>query len=140
MSKHTLTKPCCVCLTLCNEVVEDARTHNKSVFSIFNGIGAAQVPTMYPRLSILASVTNAEPDSAVKVAIILPSGAEMISADGKTLGEDKNSVTDFPIELQGVVFPEAGIYSLTLSVNGDLIAQRPFSVFIGTPQQAAANA
>ncbi len=139
MSKNTLNKPCCVCLTLCNEIIEDARTHSKSVISIFNSIGASQVPTLYPRLCLLASVTNADPETPVRIAITLPSGGELFSADGKTLPGDKSSVTDFPLEVQGVLLPEAGVYTVTLQVGGDLIAQRLFQVFIA-PQQPPATA
>ncbi len=139
MSKNTLTKPCCVCLTLCNEILEDARTHSKSVISIFNSIGAGQVPTVYPRLCVLASVTNADPETPVRIAITLPSGGELFSADGKTLPGDKTSVTDFPLEVQGVLLPEAGVYTVTLEAGGELIAQRLFQVFLA-PQQATATA
>lgn len=139
MSKNTLSKPCCVCLTLCNEIIEDGRTHSKSVISIFNSIGASQVPTIYPRLCLLASVTNADAETPVRIAITLPSGGELFSADGKTLPGDKASVTDFPLEVQGVVLPEVGVYTVTLQAGGDLIAQRQFQVFIA-PQQAPAAA
>ena len=137
MSQNTLQTPCCVCLTLCNEIIEDVRTRSKSVISIFNSIGAAQVPTVYPRLCILASVTNADPETPVRIAIALPSGAELFSADGKTLPGDKTSVTDFPLEVQGVLLPEAGVYTVTLHAGGDLIAQRLFQVFLAPQQQPA---
>lgn len=139
MSKNTIDKPCCVCLTLCNEIIEDARSHSKSIISIFNSIGAAQVPTIYPKLSVLASVSNADPETDVRIAITLPSGAELFSADGKTLPGDKSMVTDFPLEVQGVVLPEVGVYTLTLHAGGDLIAQRLLQVFIA-PQPPPATA
>ncbi len=140
MSQNTLDKPCCVCLTLCSEIIEDVRTRSKSVISIFNSVGASQVPTIYPRLCVLASVTNADPDTPVRIAITLPSGGELFSADGKTLPGDKSSVTDFPLEVQGVLLPEVGVYTVTLQVAGDLIAQRLFQVFIAPQQPPAATA
>lgn len=105
------------------------KSHNRSVIGIFNGIGAAQVPTLHPRLCILASVGNADPHTPVKVVVQTPGGQELFSANGETLEGDRTSVTDFPLEVPGVVLPELGIYSILLFVGGELIARRHFNVF-----------
>ena len=140
MPNTHLKKPCCVCLALCSEIVDDVRSRNKSLFSIFNAVGTQQVPTIQPRLAILASVTNAAPDTPIRIVVHTPSGQELFSADGKTLGGGLTSVTDFPLELQGVVLPEAGDYAVSLYASDDLIAQRHFSVLVGPPPAPAATA
>ena len=129
MPATSLDRPCCLCLALCNDLIEDAKSHNRSVIGIFNGIGAAQVPTLHPRLSILASVGNADPRTPVKVVVQTPGGQELFSANGETLDGDRTSVTDFPLEVPGVVFPEFGVYSILLYVGDELIARRHFNVF-----------
>lgn len=140
MPNTHLKKPCCVCLALCSEIVDDMRSRNKSLFSIFNAVGTQQVPTIQPRLAILASVTNAPADTPVRIVVMTPSGQELFSADGKTIGEDLTSVTDFPLELQGVILPEAGVYAVSLLAGGELIARRHFSVLVGQPNAPAATA
>ena len=130
--------PCCVCLALCHEVVEDARTRNKSLFSLFSAIAAQQVPTMYTRLAILASVAGATPGTAVRILVRTPSGQELFRADGKTEAADTQAVTDFPIELNGIVLPEYGAYAIELYAADVPLARRFFSVTPAPPAAASA--
>lgn len=37
MPDNSLDRPCC----LCNDLIEDVKSRNRSVIGIFNGIGAA---------------------------------------------------------------------------------------------------
>lgn len=41
MPDTSLDRPCCLCLVLCNDLIEDVKSRNRRVIGIFNGIGAA---------------------------------------------------------------------------------------------------
>ncbi len=133
-------QPYCVCLALCNEIIEDARSHNKTLVSLFNGIGAVQLPTLYPRMNIMASVSGAAAGTSIRVVVQTPSGNELVRAEGQTNADSAQSVTDFPIELQGVVLPEAGLYAISLYAADTLLAKRHFNVFLNPQMPPSATA
>ena len=51
-------QPVCIALLLCDQVIEDRTTNNKSFIGTFNQIQVAGVPAIHPRFSVVVSVTD----------------------------------------------------------------------------------
>ena len=64
----------CVALIICDDVIEDRRTGNKSLIGLFNGIGAGQLPAVHPRMYLVASVTSGSGAWTFSFRITAPSG------------------------------------------------------------------
>ena len=58
MNKPIREKPTCIAIIICNEVIEDKRTNNKTLVSLFNGISTPSLPAAHPRLFVMASFTS----------------------------------------------------------------------------------
>lgn len=91
--------PVCVATLVCNEVIEDKRSGNKTVVGIFNAIGAAAVPAVHPRMTVMASITNAEREIAVYLLLLGPEGKEILRAEARVPARGPGDVTDLLFEL-----------------------------------------
>ncbi len=49
-------KPICVSLIICNEVIEDKRSGNKTLVGLFNSVMAPALPVVHPRMFVMASL------------------------------------------------------------------------------------
>src|SRR5579884_2503906 len=100
--------PVSVATLVCNEIIEDKRTGNKTVVGIFNAIGASQLPATHPRMNVMASVTNAPNEIQVTLVLRGPEGKEMLKADATVPARGPGDVVDLVFELNNVTFNEYG--------------------------------
>lgn len=120
--------PVCVATLVCNEVIEDKRTGNKTVVGIFNAIGTTQLPATHPRMTVMASVTNAEREISVRLVLRGPEGREMLSAEARVPARGPGDVVDLLFELNNITFDELGDYIFELSWGPSVIGARRFMV------------
>lgn len=120
--------PVSVATLICNEVIEDKRTGNKTVVGIFNAIGTTQLPATHPRMTVLASVTNAEREISVKLVLRGPEGREMLSAEARVPARGPGDVVDLLFELNNITFNELGDYIFELFFAEQVIGARRFMV------------
>ncbi|MFP4380217.1 MAG: DUF6941 family protein [Candidatus Sumerlaeia bacterium] len=52
------SKPVCLGIVLCDQVIEDKRTNKKSFIGVFNDIMANRMPAKHPHLCLVLSLTN----------------------------------------------------------------------------------
>lgn len=138
MSSHgiNMDTPKCVALLLCNEVIEDKRTNNKTVVSIFNSIAAPAVPTLHDRMFIMASLTGQKGKWRLTLRIAAPSGTEVVKVEGDLEISVADEVSDIVLELRQVPLNEEGTYYIDLLLGESLISGRRFIVkqfALGTP-------
>ncbi|AIE86346.1 hypothetical protein OP10G_2978 [Fimbriimonas ginsengisoli Gsoil 348] len=119
---------------VCNEVIEDKRSGNKTVVGIFNAIGAAQLPATHPRMSVMASVTNAEREIGVELILRGPEGKDMLNVDAQVPARGPGDVVDLLFELNNITFNEFGDYAFEVVYNGVVIGARKFLVIEHKPQ------
>jgi len=127
--------PVCVATVICNEVIEDRRSGNKTVVGIFNAIGTTQLPATHPRMTVMASVTNAEREVTVKLILRGPEGKEILSADAKVPARGPGDVIDLLFELNNITFNEHGDFIFEIFYNDDVIGARRFMVVEHKPTQ-----
>jgi hypothetical protein len=116
MSEHaareTREQPKCVAIVLCNEVIEDKRTNNKTLVSLFNTTVVDQLPSFQPRMFIMASLTNGLGHWPLTVRIINPSNVEVLRINGEVAFDDPLVVLDVVMEVRMLPLDEAGVYLL----------------------------
>ena len=120
--------PVSVFLAICNEVIEDSVTRNKTLVSLFDRIGVPGFPAVHQRTGVLVSLQGAVGDIAVTISIKSPDGTALVSLDGKAHNSDPSQSVDFAMNVAGLQLPEAGHYTLEVSSGGELLAQRTFRV------------
>lgn len=121
-------KPKCLALMLCDTVLEDQRTHNKSLISLFNTISALKFPAIHARLSIMVSLCGGRGKVPIKVQLSsLEENKEIFSANGEAVFNDPLGVMDLVLDLRSVQFKHPGVYAISVYCGSDLIAERRFN-------------
>jgi hypothetical protein len=120
--------PACIAIVVCNEVIEDKWTNNKSLIGLFNSIAAPTLPTHHPRMFLMVSLTDGRGEWTVVLRIESPSGEELFKAEGTIQFDDPIAVHDLVVEVRGLPLSEAGEYHVGLMCGGRPIASRRFTV------------
>jgi len=123
--------PLCVAIIICNEIIEDKSTNNKTLVSLFNSINVSSLPAMHPRLFFFASVTHILGDQPLSFTITSPTGKEILRADGAIgSGGDLGAVIDLTLQVLGLTLGEVGMHSLNVVSGETLLGSRNFSVVL----------
>jgi hypothetical protein len=120
--------PVCVAVVICNEVIEDKRSNNKSLIGIFNAINAPQLPVTHPKMNVMASITNATGDLSLSLVVRAPSGKEVIKLDGTIPVTDPLMVVDVVFEINGLPIEELGTYMADILSGQTYLGGRRFQV------------
>jgi len=129
MDEKIQEMPKCIALVVCNEVIEDKQTNNKSLISIFNRIMVNGLPAIQPKMYIMASLTGAKGEWNTTFEIIGPKGQVIFSADGKLGLNDPMSVIDIVIQIINLPLQENGAYTARIICEkGRLLNNRRFVV------------
>jgi len=124
-------QPVCVAIVICNEIIEDKRTSNKTLVSLFNSVGVQALPATHPRLFLMASLTNLREDLPVSFSIKSPSGREILRVNGAaSSGSDPLTVVDLVVEVLGLTIGEEGegVHFVDVLVGDALLGSRRFTV------------
>lgn len=125
-------QPQCAALILCDHVIEDVRTRNKSLISMFNGVLSANIPVRHDKMCAYASFTGGrgEVPIALRLCFDREYQTDLLRLDG---GVDfplnsPNAVVDMVFEIRGFVFPQFGGYTFEILCEGVPLMQRRFNV------------
>lgn len=125
-------RPQCLALILCDSVIEDARTRNKSLINMFNGILTNAVPVRHDKLCAFTAFTGGR--GRVPISLRLCFDKEY-DKDLLRLGgnvdfprDNPQGVVDMVFEIRGFVFPHFGNYSFEVTCDDVPLMIRRFSV------------
>jgi hypothetical protein len=122
--------PSCLAIVLCDYVIEDKATNNKSLIGLFNRIHAAKFPCSHPRMVIYVSITDGRGNTALEVFLERARDRrEVFKAHGQVEFREPNHVIDLVFDLRGVVFEESGAYFVGIRTSaGKVLGERKFHV------------
>jgi hypothetical protein len=107
-------------LAVCSEsIVRDAETNNLSIFNMLEELTSIEFPFVLPRFATLFYLERDEQDpNVIDATITLSLNTTLIGqAVGKGDFEEK-SRTRIILAVQGLVIPEPGVLTATVSVDG----------------------
>lgn len=125
-----LERPICVALVICDVVIEDKRTGNKTLVGLFNNIIAPQMPAVHPRMFLMASLTSGRGTWPFTFRITGPSGQEIFRMQETTRFTDPLAVHDVIIELRNLPLEETGVHFVDLMLLDSQVANRRFTVMV----------
>jgi len=129
-------KPICVALIVCNEVIEDKRSGNKTLVGLFNGIVTPQLPATHPRMYLFATLTSGTGEWPFSFRITAPSGREVMRMQDIARFDDPLVGHDLVVELRNLPIEEEGAYFVDLLLGDSPLANRRFTVQV-VPENAA---
>ena len=122
--------PVCVLLAICNDVIEDKSTNNKSLIGLYNQVGTPSVPAVQGKMCIVASVANVRGnDIPVKFEIIDPEDTVVFTGGIKISSNDPLLVHDMVVQMFGFPLQKFGPYRLELHAAGQYMLSRTFTVY-----------
>ena len=122
-------KPLCVAIIICNEVIEDKRTNNKTLVSIFSRIGTQKVPCIHPRMFVMASLTDGHGNVPLVFRIVhLATETSIFELSGEAIFTSPMDVADVVLEFRNLTFERDGAYAVEVLAVGELLGMRRFNV------------
>ena len=124
-----MEQPRALAMIICDDVIEDRRTHKKSLIGIFNQIVASNFPAIHPKMHIFFSLTNGRGKCKAVLQHTSLSDLEVLKEiQGEIHFLDPNMNLEYTFELLNVSFPRQGRYSFQLLLDGKLVMERVFEV------------
>lgn len=121
----------CLALIVCDQVIEDSRTSNKSLIGLFNAIITPVLP-LTKSLYVFVSVSGMDQLLPLALKVVAPPGllAEMTWNPGENPQTQPEVVHELVIQMPNLELPQAGVYFFELWQGEELLAKRGFSVML----------
>lgn len=123
-------RPICIAILICNEVIEDKETSNKTLVSIFNTIGAPGLPCQHPRMFVMISLTDGRGNWPITFKITAPSGQVIMHLEGEAQFTNPLEVVDLVLQLRGLQIHEAGEHMVDVFTGAERLGSRRFQVVV----------
>ncbi len=127
MSEQPGHPPRCISIIICEQVIEDVRTRNKSLIGCFNGIEVQSLPALHPKMYVVVALTGGRGINQIRLRITSASGTQF-EATGEVQFEGPMGVTELVFELLGLPLREPGEYEVAVHCGHPMLASRTFSV------------
>lgn len=123
--------PLAIGLTLCETVITDAATHNRSYINCFARRSVAAVPSAPLTFYVCATLTDGNGAMPLTVRIV-EFGAIDAVYQYTTQVQFSSPLAEVRLRLHvdEVVFPSDGGYDVLLDVGGEIIAQRRLQIAV----------
>jgi hypothetical protein len=122
-------KPLCLAIIICNEVIEDKRTNNKTLVSLFSRITTKSVPCIHPRMFVMASLTDGHGTVPLLIRIThLSSQKSVLELRAEARFNSPMDVNDVILEFRNLPFEREGAYAVEVLADGELLGMRRFVV------------
>lgn len=134
--------PHCLALVLCDAVIEDVRTRNKSLINMFNGILSNQVPVRHDKMCAFAAFSGGRGPVPISLRLCfdLEYEKDLLNLGGMVEfpSDNPQAVVDMVFEIRGFVFPQFGQYTFEVISDGVPIMSRRFTITKALPAPAKA--
>lgn len=137
----SLVKPSVKAFLVCDYVMEDSFTKKKSVIGIFTHLQAAGFPFQHHHMGLYFCITDAEGSYQFDLSLVYLNTEQVVAKAQLPIVEiqDRLQIADFCVTLTNLLFPGPGRYEFRLFVNGQLLAQKDFTVTqMAAPQDTQA--
>jgi uncharacterized protein DUF6941 len=124
------TKPEVKAFLLCDYVLHEAGSNKKSLIGIFEQVNSPRFPFRHGRMSVYANFTDAHGSYDLALRLVrIRDGKILLEAKGMHVQvADPLQVSELGVNLEGIVFEEAGKYEFALYGNEQFLQSKPFQV------------
>jgi hypothetical protein len=120
-------KPIGLAIIVCEKVITEAVSNNKTIVSTFNNINTKTVPCVQARMSVFVALTSTRGEKQVEL-VLKKDEQNILKLGGKAIFPDPNHVVELIFNFRNCVFPEQGKYSFEVYADGEYIFERQFNV------------
>jgi len=130
-------KPKYLAMLICDYVLRDAETQNKSLIGVFNRINASAFPVRHDRMHVFVSLTNGHGTYKSRLRVRKMSGEPILSLDGTIDMKDPLAVAELNFQIRGMIVPEPGRYVVEFLCDGEVLVDRLFDAALPEAPPAA---
>jgi hypothetical protein len=120
-------KPLGLAIVICERVITEAGTNNKTIVSTYNTVRARDFPVRPPSMSIYVSLTNATGRKKVEMRAAY-GGKEIGRFAGVATFEGPTHVFELIFNLQNIFFPFPGLYTFEIFADDEYIFESRVNV------------
>ncbi|MHC4930858.1 MAG: DUF6941 family protein [Planctomycetota bacterium] len=123
-------RPSVKAILICDQVIHEFRTNKKSLIGIFEDIHLPRFPARYPQIAVYVNLTDAHGKYVLELRLIsTKDGTELGRGSTPEVEIDSPLRTcEFALQIQNLVFKEAGKYEFQILANSELLSTKSFSV------------
>jgi hypothetical protein len=123
--------PVCYGLALCDVAVVEARTGRVSLINTFSGIAVARFPIQVAPFAAYTVLTDGQGQADLEFTITaLDNGEQVYSHSSRQAFANRLQEVQYLLRVRTCQFSRPGRYEAALFADGQLIARRPFSVYL----------
>ena len=122
-------KPICTAIVICDMVIEDKMTNNKTLVGLFNAITASELPIVFHRFFIFVTLTNTRGEIPVSFTISDPESQTVFKMEATIESIGPLAVIDLVVEVRDLPLQKAGVYMVDIQSCGEHLGNRRFHVF-----------
>lgn len=110
----------------CDRVIFDRISGMPSIINIVQMVNASQYPVRNNQLVFFCELTNGHGRTALEIRLINVENEDdiLFSQTKEVVFKDVRHVLTLALNMQGIIFPEAGEYRFQLFANGRLLGER----------------
>ena len=121
--------PVNLAIIVCDSIIEDRQTGKKTLVGIFSQLSSTQFPCRHHSLAVFVSLTEGSGRYQAQLQCVKArEDKPVLQMQGGIEFKDPKAVVELGFTIDGMIFPEPGIYEFQFLCDGVLIGQRPFEV------------
>jgi hypothetical protein len=121
-------KPLAIAMVICEKVITEEGTGNKTIVSTFNTVTARRYPTLRQRMSVYAALTNASGAKKVELRLRATHNDEVVLKMGGSVQFDNpNHVIELVFNLKNLPLPQPGMYAFELVADEEYVSEIRFN-------------
>ena len=121
--------PIGVALVVCERVIIEEQTKNKTLVSIFNNISVRGFPCRHDRLCVYVALTNGQGDSNISLVLkLIEDGSKVFSADGAVQFQDAQQTVEVIFAIRDFTFYKPGAYAFEVYADNEYVFESRFTV------------
>jgi len=118
-------KPIGVAIIICDQVITESPSQNKTLVSILNRVDAANFPHTRERLSVYVALDCGQGYRQISLKVKRSrDGREICKTAAYVELRTPNDLLELFFEIQRIIFPDAGSYVFEVLDDNDFIFQR----------------
>ncbi|HTI70554.1 MAG TPA: hypothetical protein VMF06_11350 [Candidatus Limnocylindria bacterium] len=122
-------KPIGVALVVCERVIIEDQTKNKTLVSIFNNISVRGFPCRHDRLCAYVALTNGQGTNKVSLVLkLIEDGSKVFSADGQVAFQDVHQTVEVIFNIRDFMFYKPGAYAFEVYADDEYVFESRFTV------------
>ena len=126
--------PIGVALVVCERVIIEDQTKNKTLVSIFNNISVRGFPCRHDRLCVYVALTNGQGSSKISLVLkVIEDGSKVFSADGQVDFQDVHQTVEVIFNIRDFMFYKAGAYAFEVYAGDEYVFENRFTVNLVGP-------